>query len=287
MFDYNCGPLKITQLRALKDNYIYLVAASKGTRAGVAVTAESRAGTAAGNDVVVIDPSEAGPVIKYLDQKKLRLTKILNTHHHPDHVGGNLELKERYKCEIYCSAHDFNRTPGADHKLQRRDRLELFNVPFEVYAVPGHTLGAIVFYSPEAKVAFTGDTLFTLGCGRLFEGTSEQMFNSLKLMRAWPDDTQLFCGHEYTLQNGAFALSIAKGVGRATQESDNSALIEKLQNKLEATKARLAKGLPTVPSSWSEEKALNPFLTAQNLVLFTRLRQLKDEFKLEAQGGMR
>jgi hydroxyacylglutathione hydrolase len=261
VFKYDCGPLQVFQLRALKDNYIYVL-------------------TAGGTDAIIIDPSEAEPALTFLQKHNLRLVAILNTHHHHDHVGGNLALRSTFDCPTYCSEYDLPRVPGADHGLADGAQVTLLDLPIQFHAVPGHTLGAIAFYLPTAKATFTGDTLFTLGCGRLFEGRPDQMQKSLSLFKAWPDDTRVFCGHEYTLQNGYFALKMA-------QDAKNTELIEKLSIKLASVEALLAAEKPTVPSLLGEEKALNPFLTARDLEEFTRFRHLKDEFKLEAHARLR
>jgi len=248
----------VWQLRALSDNYIYVLVDETQKH------------------VAVVDPSEAAPVLEFLRKKNLQLEAIWNTHHHHDHVGGNLELKETYSgCRIFCSSYDRSRVPGSSDSLNEGDTVNLAATEFKIMNVPGHTLGAIAFYCAAEKMLFTGDTLFTMGCGRLFEGSFEQMWSSLARLKELPDETAMFCGHEYTLQNTAFALSVDEKAPGLAQ------LRERLSEKLQQTKNALASARPTVPNSLGDEKALNPFLNAKNLAEFSHLRRLKDQFRLE------
>jgi hydroxyacylglutathione hydrolase len=255
------SPIEIHQLPCLKDNYGYLV------------HDRDRGETAA------IDTPDAAAILAALDERGLRLTHILNTHHHADHAGGNLELKRRTGCRIVGPRADAARIPGIDVMVGDGDVFELGSHRVEVYDTPGHTRGHIVYRFPDDGVAFVGDTLFAMGCGRLFEGTPSQMWTSLGKIMGWPDSTRLYCAHEYTQANGRFALTV---------EPDNRALVERME---EVTRARAA-GLPTVPTTVALEKATNPFLRADSRALqetigmigapavdvFARTRALKDAF---------
>ena len=253
--------LDIDIIKCLEDNYSYLLR-DKET-----------------NLVGVVDPSEFKPVDLEISKLYKKLDFILNTHHHNDHVGGNLELKKKYNSKIICSAHDENQIPGADFKKDDGDEFYLGKTKFEVLHIPGHTLDHISFFSEEAKVIFTGDTLFSLGCGRIFEGSFDQMFQSLEKIKNLPKDTEIYCGHEYTNNNGNFCLSIDK---------ENS----KLKKRTKEVKNKINKNLPTLPVLLSEELETNIFLRCDNskiknilnmnnaskLEVFTKLRNLKDQF---------
>ena len=156
--------------------------------------------------VAIIDPSEFEPCYKIIDKNYKKLDFILNTHHHYDHVGGNEELKKKYKSEILGFEKDKNRIPSIDRFLKDNQELSIGNLDFSTIFVPGHTKGHIAFYFQKEKVVFTGDTLFSLGCGRIFEGTYEQMFESLDKLKNLPADTRVYCGHEYTFRNLEFCL---------------------------------------------------------------------------------
>ncbi|GMI92977.1 glyoxalase 2-4 [Hibiscus trionum] len=201
--------------------------------------------------VGVVDPSEAAPIIDALSRKDWNLTYILNTHHHHDHTGGNAELKARYGAKVIGSGIDKDRIPGIDIVLNDGEKWMFAGHEVQIMETPGHTRGHISFYFPGSRAIFTGDTLFSLSCGKLFEGTSEQMLSSLQRIMLLPDDTNIYCGHEYTLSNSKFALSI---------EPKNDAL--------QAYAAHVAhlrnKGLPTIPSTLKMEKACNPFLRTSN-----------------------
>ncbi|XVF65633.1 hypothetical protein PTKIN_Ptkin09bG0264700 [Pterospermum kingtungense] len=233
--------LQIELVPCLRDNYAYLLY-------------DVDTGT-----VGVVDPSEAVPIIDALSRKNRNLTYILNTHHHHDHTGGNTELKARYGAKVIGSAIDKDRIPGIDIVLSDGDKWMFAGHEVHVIETPGHTHGHISFYFPGSGAIFTGDTLFSLSCGKLFEGTPEQMFSSLQRIMSLPDDTNIYCGHEYSLSNSKFALSI---------EPKNEAL--------QAYAAHVAhlrnKGLPTIPTTLKMEKACNPFLRTSN----TDIRQALD-----------
>lgn len=197
----------------------------------------------------VVDPAEAAPALVACDARGWRLTHILNTHHHGDHVGGNLELKSRTGCQVIGPAYDRDRIPGIDIAVDEQSGADFGGRHAQVFFVPGHTRGHIAYWFAEDRALFCGDTLFSLGCGRLFEGTPAQMWSSLLKLRALPDDTRVYCAHEYTQSNARFAL---------TAEPENAAL----KTKVEEVARERAAGRFTIPSTLGVEKACNPFLRA-------------------------
>ncbi|GBG90658.1 hypothetical protein CBR_g51006 [Chara braunii] len=208
----------------------------------------------------IVDPSEARPVIKALEKRGLALTHILNTHHHHDHTGGNLELKRRYGgAQVVGPAADKARIPGIDVALQEGDTWHFGSHLMHVLDTPGHTRGHVCFYFPASNAVFTGDTLFSVGCGRLFEGTPDQMWSSLSKLISLPAKTRVFCGHEYTEANVRFALSV---------EPDN----EELQARAQEVKEMRTRGKPTIPSTIGLECATNPFLRPSSEELRRRLK---------------
>ena len=239
--------MNVEIIKCLKDNYSYLVIDEKNQSA------------------CVIDPSEAKPIINFIEENKIHLKFILNTHHHYDHVGGNKELKQKYNTKIIGFEEDKNRIPEIDICLKDRDVWKNNNFEFKIFHIPGHTLGHICFNFFKEKLLFTGDTLFSLGCGRIFEGTYEQMFNSIKLLKSFDLKTKIYCGHEYTLKNSDFCLM-----------HDKKNL--KLKEKILLIKEKLNKNLPTVPSTLKEELETNIFLKCDSIETFSKLRNLKDNF---------
>ena len=239
--------MNVEIIKCLKDNYSYLVIDEKNQTA------------------CVIDPSEAKPIINFIEKNKIHLKFILNTHHHYDHVGGNKELKKKYNTKIIGFEEDKDRIPEIDICLKDRDVWKNNNFEFKIFHIPGHTLGHICFNFFKEKLLFTGDTLFSLGCGRIFEGTYEQMFNSIKLLKSFDLKTKIYCGHEYTLKNSDFCLM-----------HDKKNL--KLKEKILLIKEKLNKNLPTVPSTLKEELETNIFLRCNSLETFSKLRDLKDIF---------
>jgi hydroxyacylglutathione hydrolase len=229
--------------------------------------------------VGVVDPSEFKPIDNFISKKFKKIDFILNTHHHYDHVGGNKELKKKYKTKVVGSKTDKYRIPGIDIMLFENDKFNFGEVCFEIISIPGHTAGHIAFYSEVEKIIFTGDTLFSLGCGKIFEGTYNQMFNSLNKIKNLPKDTKIYCGHEYTHKNLQFCLKY---------DGNNKMLYDKLIS----IKKKLAHSLPTVPTTLEEELSTNIFLRCDNAqvksnlkmtdsldeLVFEKLRNLKDEF---------
>ncbi len=239
--------MKVEIISCLRDNYSYLIIDETN------------------NLACVVDPSEARPIIDYLKNKNINLKYILNTHHHFDHVGGNEELKKKYNAIVVGYKHDSERIPEIDILLEDNEIWERDNFVAKIIHVPGHTKGHICFNFYKEKLLFTGDTLFSLGCGKIFEGTYEQMFNSLKKIKALPLDTKIFCGHEYTLNNSKFCIKL-----------DNENL--SLQKKIQDIKIKLNDNLPTIPSTLKEEMDFNIFLRAKDVKTFSKLRDLKDNF---------
>ena len=239
--------MKIEIIPCLKDNYSYLIIDEKK------------------NIACVVDPSESDPIIKYLNNNKIDLKFILNTHHHYDHVGGNQKLKEKYGANVIGFKGDKDRIPEIDTLVDNQETWKYEDFEAKVVHIPGHTLGHIFFYFKKQKSVFTGDTLFSLGCGKIFEGTYSQMFNSLKKLKELPYDTKIFCGHEYTMQNSKFCIA---------HDGNNQNLI----NKIKEIEKKLHNNLPTVPSTIKEELECNIFLRADNLKTFSKLRDLKDNF---------
>jgi hydroxyacylglutathione hydrolase len=254
--------MKVEAIELLSDNYAWLLLDERG------------------RDCAVVDPSESGPVLSLLNDRGLSLTWILATHHHADHVGGIAGLLEKWpEAGVVCSRYDMDkkRVPGAGTAVKDNDELTVLGQSVRCLSVPGHTLGAMAFYIAGARAVFTGDTLFTSGCGRLFEGTPAQMHASLCGLRDLPRDTNVYCGHEYTEKNLNFGLSVLPG------DSDISA-------RLESVKALRRAGKPSVPSSIEAERRVNLFLRSDDpavsqalgtndaLGTFTELRRRRDSF---------
>ncbi len=213
----------------------------------------------------VVDPSEAKPVIEIVEKNNITLKYILNTHHHYDHVGGNKELKKKFNSKIIGFKDDKDRIPLIDILVEDNQTWIKDGFEVKIFHIPGHTSGHICFYFPKENMVFTGDTLFSLGCGRIFEGTYGQMFNSINKLKKLPPKTKIYCGHEYTLQNSDFCIM-----------HDPKNL--KLKNKILDIKKRLDDGLPTLPTVLEDEKECNIFLKAKDVESFSKLRDLKDNF---------
>lgn len=223
--------LEIKQVPTRTDNYVYLFRDPESGQVGI------------------VDPSDAEPVIAALEEAGWTPTHIINTHHHGDHTGGNLEIKEKYDVTIVGPRADHDRIAGIDIDVGDGDIFEFGSETATVFDTPGHTRGHIAYHFANSKALFCGDTLFALGCGRVFEGTMEQMWASIEKLRALPDDTRVFCAHEYTQANARFALTV---------ETTNDALkdyVREIDDKRERDE-------PTVPSLLGREKETNPFLRA-------------------------
>ena len=253
--------IEIIQIPLLSDNYSYIIR-DKNT-----------------NITGCIDPSVTKDIVNVLQNRGIDLNFILNTHHHQDHVGGNLELKEIYNCKIIGCSDDQNRIPGIDIKLKDSEEFNIGESVFKVIDTPGHTIGHICFYFEDQNFLFCGDTIFSLGCGRLFEGSYEQMTESILKIRSLPDCTKIFCGHEYTESNAKFAEFL---------DSGDDLLKKKILN---IKKDRL-ESKPTIPVILEEEKKLNPFMkfdnqeyldsikieNISNAENFKKIRVMKDNF---------
>ena len=234
-------------IKCLQDNYSYLLIDNSTKKA------------------CVIDPGEAEPIVNYIEENEINLKYILNTHHHIDHIGGNLILKEKYNSKIIGFEGDKKRIPKIDILVKNDEIWKNDTFEARIFHLPGHTSGHIAFHFYRERKIFTGDTLFSLGCGRIFEGTYAQMFNSLNKIKNLPLDTDIYCGHEYTLQNSKFCLKF---------DTKNP----NLQKKITQIENKLKNGLPTLPTSLREEIQCNIFLKAKDLASFSKLRDLKDNF---------
>jgi hydroxyacylglutathione hydrolase len=239
--------LDIVAVPAFADNYLWLIHDEDS------------------GETAVVDPGDPAPVLAEAERRGWRITKILNTHWHPDHTGGNLAIKQATGAEIWGPAGENGRVPGLDHPLAEGDRISIGGHSAEVWEVPGHTLGHIAYIFADDEIAFVGDTLFAMGCGRLFEGSPEQMHRSLGRLAELPEATQLYCAHEYTLANARFA---------AHAFPENKEIAERLRHvEQERSEAR-----PTVPTTVALERTTNPFLLADDVEEFAELRREKDSF---------
>ncbi|QDZ21951.1 hydroxyacylglutathione hydrolase [Chloropicon primus] len=257
------GNIDVYTVKALQDNYVFILHEWKN------------------NKVAVVDPGEAKPVSDKLQALGLPLDCILTTHHHWDHTDGNLALKSQFDCKVYGFGGDKGRIPGITDELREGSQLEFGGEPVEIFQTDGHTVGHICFYFPQSKMAFVGDTLFVMGCGRLFEGTPKQMHESLqKLAANLPENTTVYCAHEYTMSNAKFAVTV---------DSSNEDLRERYR-EIESLRAQDRK---TVPTTMEMELKTNPFLRCGDPDLkscigmeseqdegkvFARVRELKDNF---------
>ncbi len=255
------APFEIVLVPALSDNYVYLVH-------------DHASGATA-----VVDPAEAAPVQAALDARRWNLTHILNTHHHGDHIGGNQELVERHAAVLIGPKAETARIPGMDVTVAEGDVVDFAGHTGTVFETPGHTSGHIAFWFADSDALFCGDTLFALGCGRVFEGTMEQMWSSLLKLRGLASTARIYCGHEYTVSNARFALSI---------DPDNVRLQARTR-EFEETRAR---GTPTIPAVLADELDTNPFLRADHpglaaavgmagadpVAVFAEIRGRKDRF---------
>jgi hydroxyacylglutathione hydrolase len=215
--------------------------------------------------VAIVDPADAKPIIAALDKAGGRLDLILLTHHHSDHIAGVDEVRARFGARVVGAAADAHRLPELDQAVKEGDIVAFGTASARVIETPGHTRGQINYFIPDGEILLSGDTLFSLGCGRLSEGTPTEMFNSLRKLAALPGGTKICCGHEYTESNARFALSV---------DPDNAAL----KVRTEQVRQQRASGQPTLPSVLSDELAANPFLRAPDVATFADFRARKDRF---------
>jgi len=239
--------MRVEIIPCLQDNYSYLIIDDNN------------------NSACVVDPGEAKPIVDYLKNKNIKLKYILNTHHHFDHIGGNEYLKKKFGSIVVGFKKDINRIPEMDVLLEDNQIWKAENFKAKIIHIPGHTTGHICFHFFQEKLVFTGDTLFSLGCGRIFEGTYKEMFESLNKIKSLPEETKVYCGHEYTQSNLKFCI-------KYNPENKN------LKKKAEKKKKKIDNGLPTIPSTIKDELECNIFLRANDLESFSKLRDLKDNF---------
>jgi hydroxyacylglutathione hydrolase len=241
------GMLQIARIPVLADNYIWLM--------GDDITQEA----------VVIDPAVAAPVLAEAKRRGWAITEIWNTHWHPDHVGGNTEIVAATECSVTGPADEADRIPRLTRAVKEGEKVTFAGVDFRIMDVRAHTAGHIAYYCDEERVLFAGDSLFAMGCGRLFEGTAEQGFTVMQKFSRLPGDVSVYCAHEYTAANGRFALTV---------EPQNQDLADRME---EVVRARQA-AIPTVPFLLGEEKKTNPFLRAKSVDEFAARRAAKDSF---------
>jgi hydroxyacylglutathione hydrolase len=239
--------IEIIRIPVLSDNYVWL------------------AHDAASQQTMAVDPAVASPVLEAAAVRGWTITHIWNTHWHPDHTGGNAEIKAATGCTIIGPAAEAERIPTLDVHVRGGDQVLLGDHIADVIDVPAHTAGHIAYHFAGEKAAFVGDTLFAMGCGRLFEGTAAQMFDNMAKLAALPDETSVYCAHEYTQSNGRYAL---------VAEPDNAAIVARMA-QVDAARAR---GEPTVPTSIGAEKATNPFMRARSVEELAQRRAAKDAF---------
>ena len=253
--------MKIEIIPCLNDNYSYLIHDEIS------------------NTVAIVDPSEFMPCDTIISKNYQKLDFILNTHHHYDHVGGNEELKKKYNSKVLGFENDKNRIPQIDTVLKDNQEFKIGTLNFTTIFIPGHTRGHVAFYFKKERVVFSGDTLFSLGCGRVFEGTYEQMFKSLNKLKNLPSETKVYCGHEYTFKNLEFCLKF----------NPNNDFLKKKKDDI---KLSLKNKKPTIPSTIADEIKANIFFrvndpdvkkainleNSPDIEIFTKLRDLKDNF---------
>ncbi|MBL0002384.1 MAG: hydroxyacylglutathione hydrolase [Sphingomonadales bacterium] len=240
--------LEIVRLPVLSDNYVWLVHDPDS------------------GETMVVDPAVAEPVLAEADRRGWRITQIWNTHWHPDHTGGNEAIKAATGCLITGPAAEFERIPTLDVQVKGGDTVRLGDCTADVIDVPAHTAGHIAFHFSAERAVFVGDTLFPMGCGRLFEGSAEQMFDNMARLGALPAETQVYCAHEYTQSNGRYAL---------VAEPDNAALVARMK----AVDAARARGEATVPTTIALERETNPFMRASSVAQLAERRAAKDGFR--------
>ena len=238
--------IEVVAVPALNDNYIWMLR-------------DPASGT-----VAVVDPGQDAPALDAANERGWRISQILTTHWHPDHTGGNSAIKAATGATITAPA-EAERLSVVDRIVAEGDRVSVGELEAMVWDIPAHTAGHIAFYFEEAKMIFVGDTLFAMGCGRLFEGSPEQMFANMARFASLPDDVRIYCGHEYTLANARFTAHV---------DPDNKAVAERLVT----VAAMRERGEVTLPTTIGEERATNPFMRATDAADLARLRTLKDSF---------
>ena len=240
--------IEVVRIPARQDNYIWM------------------AHDAASGDTAVIDPADAEPVLAEAEKRGWTIGQIWNTHWHGDHIGGNAAIKAATGCTITGPAAEAAKIPTLDRLVREGDRVRIGAFEADVLEVPAHTAGHIAYHMPDAGIVFVGDTLFAMGCGRLFEGTPAQMFANMARLAALPSETIVYCAHEYTQSNGRYALHV---------EPHNSALIDRMRE----VDALRAKGEPTIPTTIALERATNPFMRAASVRELAQRRAEKDDYK--------
>ena len=239
--------LSVTAVPVLNDNYVWLIH------------------NPATEETAAVDPSVADPVLDAAARAGMQITQVLNTHWHPDHTGGNERIRAATGCSITAPA-EARRVSQVDHVVAEGDRVTVAGAEAIVWDIPAHTAGHIAYYFEGERMIFVGDTMFAMGCGRLFEGTASQMFANLQRIASLPDDVRIYCGHEYTLANAHFATHV---------EPDNPAI----EKRLARVKAQRDLGEITLPTTVAEERETNPFVRSSNTEEFARLRAEKDSFR--------
>ena len=239
--------LEIIRIPVLSDNYVWLFHEPES------------------QETMVVDPAVADPVLAEAAERGWTITQIWNTHWHPDHTGGNAAIKEATGCHVTGPEAEQDRIPTLDRMVKEGDTVKLGSVTAEVIDVPAHTAGHIAFHIPSEKMVFVGDTLFAMGCGRLFEGTAAQMYDNMRKLEALPDATRIYCAHEYTKANGEYALAA---------EPDNLAIKERMAEVLTLRE----RGEATVPTTIRQERATNPFMRAGSVEELAARRTAKDNF---------
>lgn len=240
--------VEIARVPVLNDNYVWLIHDE------------------ASGETAAIDPAVGQPVLDAAAARGWRITQIWNTHWHPDHIGGNAGIKAATGCRITAPAAEAGKIPTLERAVREGDKVSLGGIEAEVLEVPAHTAGHIAYHLPSEKVVFVGDTLFAMGCGKLFEGTAEQMYGNMKRLEALPADTKVYCAHEYTLANARFAITV---------EPDNEALQRRFAEVVAAREA----GEATVPTDIGLERATNPFMRASSIAELADRRAAKDSFR--------
>ena len=239
--------LEVVPVPVLTDNYVWLIHDGES------------------GETAAVDPSVAAPVLAAAAAKEWQLSQVLNTHWHPDHTGGNAAIQAATGSPIIAPA-EAERVSKVDRVMAEGDRVRVCGAEALVWEIPAHTAGHIAYYFEDEGMIFVGDTMFAMGCGRLFEGTAEQMYVNLQRIAALPDDVRIYCGHEYTLANARFAADV---------EPNNAAIAARLKN----VEALRASGGVTLPTTVAEERETNPFVRATNWEEFARLRSAKDSFR--------